>query len=163
MADTLNDMLRQAQAENQNLRRLIALRDENSKLRLQLQVPGSDDETVAAILGLVCERFCVTHDQLQSSCREEFLVLPRHMAFWLIRQHVPLSLQAIGRIMGGFDHGTVRNGCEQIRARMEDPKYSAKLAAIVKEVETFLRAKATQANGATTPRPWTPTERSRVN
>ena len=57
------------------------------------------------------------HISLEAMCgkqRDKYIVTPRQVAMYLIRQETSTSLFEIGQIFGGRDHSTVLHACEKI-------------------------------------------------
>jgi chromosomal replication initiator protein len=57
------------------------------------------------------------HISLEAMCgkqRDKYIVTPRQIAMYLIRQETSTSLFEIGQLFGGRDHSTVLHACEKI-------------------------------------------------
>ncbi|GHO89628.1 chromosomal replication initiator protein DnaA [Dictyobacter formicarum] len=57
------------------------------------------------------------HISLEAMCgkqRDKYIVTPRQIAMYLIRQETSTSLLEIGQLFGGRDHSTVLHSCEKI-------------------------------------------------
>ena len=57
------------------------------------------------------------HISLEAMCgkqRDKYIVTPRQIAMYLIRQETQTSLLEIGQLFGGRDHSTVLHACEKI-------------------------------------------------
>lgn len=73
-------------------------------------------ETVAAYYGVEVE-------ELTGKKRDAAIVMPRHIAMYLCREHTDLSFPRIGDEFGGRDHSTVINGIGKIHQAIKtDPK-----------------------------------------
>jgi chromosomal replication initiator protein len=66
------------------------------------------------ILNAVAEYYHLTVDDLRGKQRDKHIVVPRHVAMYLMRQETEASLLEIGQALGGRDHSTVLHGCEKI-------------------------------------------------
>ncbi len=66
------------------------------------------------ILDIVADHFNITVADLKSNKRNAEIAIPRQIAMYLIRSMTETSLKAIGVILGGKDHSTVKYGCEKI-------------------------------------------------
>jgi hypothetical protein len=74
------------------------------------------------IIRVVCERFGLSPDEISSKLRIRTIVVPRHMCMALLRELTTLSMPAIGRLLGGFDHTTVLSALKRIDiGRAHDP------------------------------------------
>lgn len=120
-----------ASQENENIRTL-----EGMMLKLQTLVMSTDQpltlEGVQAFFGhaapqptsqplnpntilkMVCENFGVTLKDLQGKKRTQNLVVPRHLAMYLLRNDLDLNLETIGQLLGGRDHTTIMHGIDKV-------------------------------------------------
>lgn len=72
---------------------------------------------------------------LNSSRRDKYIAHPRHVAMYLCRELLNLSLPAIGREFGGRDHTTVMHGCEKISTALKkDPNLAEDVTNIRKHL-----------------------------
>ncbi len=69
------------------------------------------------VLDAVAEYYRISLDDLRGKQRDKHIVVPRHVAMYLMRQETEASLLEIGQALGGRDHSTVLHGCEKICAR----------------------------------------------
>ena len=76
------------------------------------------DETF--IQNLVAEYFHIPADFLRGKKRTKNITEPRHIAMYLCRKLLDISLVEIGKSFGGRDHSTVIHGCDKIAAMLED-------------------------------------------
>lgn len=74
--------------------------------------------TIREIQSAVCQVWRITHNDLISSCRQDTLVEPRHIAMALCRRLTPKSLPEIGRHFGHRDHTTVLHAVKKCDAVM---------------------------------------------
>lgn len=74
------------------------------------------------------------HISLEAMCgkqRDKYIVMPRQIAMYLIRQETQASLLEIGQLFGGRDHSTVLHACEKIdRAVNINPTLRREIVAI---------------------------------
>jgi chromosomal replication initiator protein len=73
----------------------------------------------AQILDTVAEFYTVSVDELVGRDRSKEIMLPRHMAMYLVREETDASLPEIGQVLGGRDHTTIMHGCEKISNLIE--------------------------------------------
>lgn len=66
------------------------------------------------LLSAVSDAFSVKVSQLKGKRRSKEIVLPRHLAMYLLRADATLSLEEIGSLMGGRDHTTVLYAVDKI-------------------------------------------------
>jgi chromosomal replication initiator protein len=67
----------------------------------------------------VAVQFGIEREKILGRDRSKEVVLPRHVAMYLIREETNASLPEIGHAMGGRDHTTVMYGCDKINDLME--------------------------------------------
>lgn len=70
--------------------------------------------TPELILDIVSEHFGITIADLKGNKRSAKISVPRQITMYLIRNMTETPLQAIGLILGGKDHSTVKYGVEKI-------------------------------------------------
>lgn len=72
--------------------------------------------------------------EITSKRRFASVVMPRHAAMFLIRQHTSMSLEEIGGLFGGRDHTTVLHALRMIAQQLlTDPVLAQALAYIMKD------------------------------
>jgi chromosomal replication initiator protein len=62
----------------------------------------------------VAEYYHISLEAMCSKQRDKYIVMPRQIAMYLIRQETSASLLEIGQLFGGRDHSTVLHACEKI-------------------------------------------------
>ena len=62
----------------------------------------------------VAEYYHISLEAMCSKQRDKYIVMPRQIAMYLIRQETQASLLEIGQLFGGRDHSTVLHACEKI-------------------------------------------------
>jgi chromosomal replication initiator protein len=75
--------------------------------------------TPAGIIEAVAGHYRVTPEEMSGKGRDRAIVLPRQVAMYLVREETSVSLENIGRVLGGRDHTTVMHGCEKIADEMQ--------------------------------------------
>ncbi|MEZ5406091.1 MAG: chromosomal replication initiator protein DnaA [Verrucomicrobiia bacterium] len=75
--------------------------------------------TVDQIQKQVSEAFDLRPSDMTSKRRPANIALPRQVAMFLSRKLTPCSLQEIGAVFGGRDHGTVLHACQKITDKMQ--------------------------------------------
>ena len=66
------------------------------------------------IINIVAEYYNLTPEQLVGKSRTGQLVLARHIAMYIIRKDLDISLEKIGEMFGGRDHTTVINAISHV-------------------------------------------------
>ncbi|GEM_PF-132077 len=70
------------------------------------------------VLQAVCAYYRLGAGAIAGKQRSRNVTLPRHVAMYLLREDVRLSLPQIGDLLGGRDHSTVIYGCNRISGEM---------------------------------------------
>lgn len=70
--------------------------------------------TAAETISIVSRYFSVPRKDLLGESRTKRLALPRQILMYLLRTHLRLSLEEVGRLVGGRDHTTVMHAVEKI-------------------------------------------------
>lgn len=69
--------------------------------------------------------------ELRGSARHRAVATARHVAMFLARERLSLSLKQIGRYFGGRDHTTVAHACRRIASQLaRDPVLQSSIAAV---------------------------------
>jgi chromosomal replication initiator protein len=71
------------------------------------------------VIEAVSRYYKVEPRALRGKARDREIVVPRHVAMYLMRQKTQASLVDVGRELGGRDHSTVLNGCERIQSETQ--------------------------------------------
>lgn len=75
--------------------------------------------TVEQIQNVVADYFNVTVPDLIGKKRSKTIVLPRHIAMYIIREITDYSTTETGQEFGGRDHTTVMHACQSIEEKMK--------------------------------------------
>ncbi len=75
--------------------------------------PSGRGATPASILTAVARYFGVKTDDLKGKARNKQIVVPRHLAMYLLREDAHLSTPEVGRLLNR-DHTTVLHGMKQV-------------------------------------------------
>lgn len=115
---TVEQLLAIEQRENEQLRRLLELRRENSRLRARLGTEAEQKDFLSRIACACCAEFHLDISALSSPSRHYDLAWPRQVIFWLARELTSLSSQQIGNTFSRH-HATVLYATKAVRRRME--------------------------------------------
>jgi len=63
--------------------------------------------TPQQIIDTVCDYFGITPEYITTKCRKREYIIPRHLCMYFLYNSTILSLQDIGKLLGGYDHSTV--------------------------------------------------------
>ena len=138
------------QRDKLKLKVLAELRQEIYQLRQALHGFGGGQE-MKIIVQEVALEWGVSAQALFGGRRFDSIALPRHVVFYLTRDLTELSLNLIGAIIGGRDHGTVIYGVRHVKDRMDvDPAFKVKVErAKAKCKQRFLEMEKRQGNALT--------------
>jgi chromosomal replication initiator protein DnaA len=77
--------------------------------------PNNEREvTPELIINIVSEHYNITPIDIVSQKRNRDIVYPRQIVMYLCRELTNVSLQQIGKCLGGRDHTTILHGCDKI-------------------------------------------------
>ena len=80
---------------------------------------GKMQPTIKNIQMLVSAKYGVAISEIVSARRDKSVILPRHVAFYLVKQLTTYSYPVIGRYFGGRDHSTIIHAVQKVEARMQ--------------------------------------------
>lgn len=87
---------------------------------MKLAIPESTKPAAhRQIIRLVADAFGVTYLDIISQRRSAKIVLPRQIAFYIMRKHTTMSFPMIGGFVGGRDHTTVLHGVAKMEDRLQ--------------------------------------------
>ena len=89
--------------------------------------------TPELILDIVSEHFGVSIPDLKGNKRNAEIVFPRQIAMYLIRNMTETSLKAVGVILGGKDHSTIKHGIEKIENELKADETLSNTINIIKK------------------------------
>ena len=93
------------------------------------------DASVEDIQRVVCHHFKLRSGDLVGKDRHKSIAFARHLAMFLARDRLKLSLPELGRAFGGRDHTTVMSGIRKIAAMREtNPEVRAHLDALERKL-----------------------------
>ena len=73
----------------------------------------------AQIMKEVCDKYCVSMEDLISERRHQYLVRPRQEAMYRLCTETDWSLPRIGRLLGNRDHTTILHGKKKFKERLD--------------------------------------------
>lgn len=86
-------------------------------INMYLKVPASQNLKIdpKTVLNIVCDYFNLSQKDLIGAKRQKELVLPRHITMFLLSEHLNMTVEKIGQILGKRDHTTVMHGRDKIK------------------------------------------------
>ena len=110
----LTKLLMMAQLYNRAITLQMAMESlSDGALRANRQTTAGD------VIGAVCERFGISDRELLGNSRARHVSFPRHVAMYLMRKDVDISLEEIARVLGKRDHTTILHGVRKIERELE--------------------------------------------
>lgn len=73
-----------------------------------------------SIVEAICSFYNIKSTQLKGVKRDSFLVGPRHVCMFLLKEETGLTLVEIGNLLGGRDHSTVMHAVDKVRKSLEN-------------------------------------------
>lgn len=89
--------------------------------------------TPELILDIVADHFGITVADLKSNKRNADIANPRQISMYLIRTMTESSLKAIGVVLGGKDHSTIKYGIEKIAAEEKEDEILSNTINIIRK------------------------------
>lgn len=84
------------------------------------------------ILDTICAFFNLNLKDLTGPKRQKELVLPRHMAMYILSEELNMTVEKIGQLLGGRDHTTVMHGRDKIKRLISSDREVQKLLIEIK-------------------------------
>ena len=94
------------------------------------------------IIGLVAAAYGMQPSDLRARTRMMHIVVPRHVAMYLLREVAEWSYPRIGRQLG-YDHSSILHGCRNVMKRIaDDPEAAAQIEQLMAQAAEFKNAEA---------------------
>lgn len=119
IAEVVESNTRELEGKLVQILQMVKLANQTPSLEQIKQFLGSPLVTTnrdhKKVLGEINQYFNLKMVDLIGPRRQKGLVLPRHIAMFLLYEECHLPMEKIGQILGGRDHTTVLHGIEKIR------------------------------------------------
>ncbi|MBI2596678.1 chromosomal replication initiator protein DnaA [Candidatus Daviesbacteria bacterium] len=120
LAASLNSNIRELEGELMRIIQVLKLKNlqptmENIGSLLHQSPSPAALKDPKKILSGICDYFDLPLKDLTGPRRQKELVLPRHIAMYLLSEEVGLTVEKIGGMLGGRDHTTVMHGRDKIK------------------------------------------------
>ena len=113
---------------------------------MQLEVTGRHAENIQLITEIVSRRFEVRIELLIGKRRHQWICDARFVIWHCAREFTSATLEDIGRLFSGRDHGTVLCGITRLKALCEcNPAYRSKVDAALAECRAAFEKKVKAA------------------
>jgi chromosomal replication initiator protein len=91
--------------------------------------------TLSYIVDVVAEHYELTSQEIFSKNRTAKIAYPRHIAIYLCKKYLDMSLTEIGKSFGGRDHTTIINSINRIEKEIKsDPILDDNIKMIIKKI-----------------------------
>ena len=104
-----------------------------------IQIGSNKKPASELIIEEVCKYYNISPDRIKVKNQSQDIVLPRQVASYILQQLTDMSLQDIGKTLGGQHHTTIINSIKKIKNEMRD---NPALASTIKDLMTNLSEKA---------------------
>lgn len=86
-------------------------------ISMHLKIPANRNLKIdpKVVLDIVCDYFNLNQKDLTGARRQKELVLPRHITMFILSEHLNMTVEKIGQILGKRDHTTVMHGRDKIK------------------------------------------------
>lgn len=109
------------------------MRSQQKQLKDIISSDNKREVTPELILDIVSDHFGVSIADLKGGKRNAEIVFPRQIAMYLIRNMTETSLKAVGVILGGKDHSTIKHGIEKIENELQADETLSNTINIIKK------------------------------
>lgn len=94
----------------------------NQEIIEALLVKGRQESMLRpdSVIDTICSFYNIKQTQLKGDKRNSYLVGPRHICMYLLKEEAGLAYVEIGNLLGGRDHSTVIHGVEKVRKNLEN-------------------------------------------
>lgn len=143
IADNIKSNIRELEG---SLNKLIALYKLNNPETIDISLAAealkdiissynNREVTPELILDIVSDHFNITIADLKGNKRSANISVPRQISMYLMRNLTETPLQAIGLILGGKDHSTIKYGVEKIEKEItKDETLHNTISIIMKKI-----------------------------
>ncbi len=126
LASNINNNVRELEGALTKLLAYSSLTKKKLNLNLAKEIladhlPKEDSIiTVESIQKAVCDCFQIKITELKSQKKQKKIALARHIAIYLCRKYIDMSLSEIGNKFGGKDHSTVIHSINKVTKNIEE-------------------------------------------
>lgn len=128
--EVLDKVLRKEQERVAKLEELARLQIKGDDLERMLLWKSMNqvELNVEKIIKITCQFFGQSARMVTQQGRKECVIEPRHVSFYLARKLTGASLEKVGEMFDGRDHGTVFHGVSSVQNRIEtEPEFKRKV------------------------------------
>ncbi|OGE24888.1 hypothetical protein A3C26_02710 [Candidatus Daviesbacteria bacterium RIFCSPHIGHO2_02_FULL_39_12] len=120
LASSFDSNIRELEGSLMQILQLLKLKNlpptaENISINLGQQPQRPINADPKKILTEICGYFNLSAKDLTGPKRQKELVLPRHIAMFILAEDLKLTVERIGQLLGGRDHTTVMHGRDKIK------------------------------------------------
>ncbi len=123
LASSFNTNIRELEGKLVGILQILKVQNlppttENISMHLKLPLKQNLKLDPKAVLEVVCSYFNLNQKDLTGAKRQKELVLPRHITMFILSEHLNMTVEKIGQILGKRDHTTVMHGRDKIKGLM---------------------------------------------
>jgi chromosomal replication initiator protein len=137
LASSLDTNIREL--EGKLIQILQTLKAQNLEITIENVQPLVKESTNKAVqidqkrvLSTICGYFDLNTKDLTGPKRQKELVLPRHIAMYLLCEELNMTVERVGQILGGRDHTTVMHGRDRVKKLLNTDREVQKIFIEVK-------------------------------
>jgi len=105
---------------------------ENISMHLKLPARQKLKIDPKTVLEIVCDYFNINQKDLTGARRQKELVLPRHITMFILSEHLNMTVEKIGQVLGKRDHTTVMHGRDKIKGLINTDREIQRVLAEIK-------------------------------
>jgi chromosomal replication initiator protein len=138
LATSLESNIRELEGKLMQILQVLKLKnlpptEENISMFLTNQPKKQTLNDPRVVLSTVCSYFNLNLKDLTGPKRQKELVLPRHIAMYLLSEELNMTVEKIGQILGGRDHTTVMHGRDKIKTLVDKDREVQRIVIEVKQ------------------------------
>ncbi|MBR4767385.1 MAG: chromosomal replication initiator protein DnaA [Lachnospiraceae bacterium] len=109
---------------------------DSAKEILKDMINPEDDHklTPDMIIKIVADHYGVRPEDIRSKKQTKEIVLPRQVSMYFIRLLNDLTLEEVGKLLGGKDHTTVSYGCDKVLRKLSNEEFRENIEIIRKKL-----------------------------
>lgn len=138
MASTLETNIRELEGRLMQVLQVLKTQNMAPSLENVASYLQSPKKTAAPldqkrVIASICNYFDLNLKDLTGPKRQKELVLPRHIAMYILTEEASLTVERVGQILGGRDHTTVMHGRDRIKKLINNDREIQKILIELKQ------------------------------
>lgn len=120
LAQSWDSNIRELEGKLMHIMQVLKLKNllptvENISPLLNQQSRITSIKSPKQVISIICDYFDLNLKDLTGPKRQKELVLPRHMAMYILSEEFNLTVEKVGDMLGGRDHTTVMHGRDKMK------------------------------------------------